>query len=56
MRTPTIYLFSTPPNFQELVTSTAPDGYIGIQNTNEMDVYCPNHSFSPEPNRERGNF
>jgi hypothetical protein len=56
MRTPTISLFSTPPNFQELVTSTAFDGYTGIQSTNEMDVCCPNHSFSPEPDKERDNF
>lgn len=56
MRTPTISLFSTPPNFQELVTSTALDGSIGIQSTNEMDACCPNHSFSSEPNKARGNF
>ncbi|XP_022841907.1 uncharacterized protein LOC111365592 [Olea europaea var. sylvestris] len=31
MRTATISLFSTPPNFQELVTSIAFDGYMGIQ-------------------------
>lgn len=30
--------------FQELVTSTIFDGYMGIQSTNEMDVCCPNHS------------
>lgn len=52
MRTPTISLFSTPPNFQELVTSTALDGYIGIQSTNEMDVCWPNHSFIPSPIRK----
>lgn len=51
MITPTISLFSTLPNFQKLVTSTAFDGYTGIQNTNEMDVCCPNHSFSPTPSR-----
>ena len=56
MRTPTISLFSTPTNFRKLVTSTALDGYIGIQNTNEMDACCPNHSFSPEPKKERENF
>lgn len=56
MRPPTISLFSTPPNLQELVTSTALDGYMSIQSTNEMDACCPNHSFSPEPNKERGNF
>lgn len=48
MITPTISLFSTLPNFQELVTSTAFDGYTGIKNTNEMDACCPNHSFSPK--------
>ncbi|SRR6266496_2806299 len=52
MRTPTISLFSTPLNLQELVTSTAFDGSMGIQSTNEMDVCCPNHSFSPEPSRK----
>lgn len=54
MRTPTISLFSTPPNFQELVTSTAFDGYTGIQSTNEMDACCPNHSFIlvPSPIRK----
>lgn len=56
MKTPTISLFSTLPNFQELVTSTTFDGYIGIQSTNEMDVCCPNHSFNPEPTKERDNF
>ena len=56
MRTPTISLFSPPPNFRELGTSTALDGYIGIQSTNEMDTCCLNHSFSPEPKKERGNF
>jgi len=56
MITPTISLFSTLPNFQELVTSTAFDGYMGIQNTNEMDVCCPNHSFNPKPAKERDNL
>ncbi len=56
INTPTISLFSTPLNLQELITSTAFDGYMGIQSTNEMDVCCPNHSFSPEPKKERGNF
>lgn len=42
--TPTISLSSTPPNFQEIVTLTVFDGYMGIQSTNEMDVCCPNHS------------
>lgn len=49
---PTISLFSTLPNFQELVTSTTFDGYTDIQSTNEMDACCPNHSFSPEPDKE----
>ena len=49
---PTISLFSTLSNFQELVTSTTFDGYTDIQSTNEMDACCPNHSFSPEPNKE----
>jgi len=31
--------------FQELVTSTIFDGYMGIQSTNEMDIGCPNHSY-----------
>nr|GLL16982.1 hypothetical protein NitaMp027 [Ipomoea trifida] len=53
-RTPTISLFSTPPNFRELVTSTAFDGYTGIHSTNEMDACCPNHSFNPEPDKEGG--
>lgn len=44
---PTISLFSTLSNFQELVTSTTFDGYTDIQSTNEMDACCPNHSFSP---------
>ncbi|CAF2380955.1 unnamed protein product, partial [Brassica rapa] len=39
----TISLFSTPLNFQELVTSTVFNGYTGIQSTDEMDVYCSNH-------------
>lgn len=52
MRTPTISLFSTPLNLEELVTSTAFDGCMGIQSTNEMDVCCPNHSFRPEPRRK----
>ena len=56
MITPTISLFSTLPNFQELVTSTAFDGYTGIQNTNEMDVCCPNHSFNPKPAKEKDNL
>lgn len=42
---PTISLSSTLLNFTELITSTIFDGYTGIQNTNEMDVYCPNHSY-----------
>ncbi len=54
--TPTISLFLTPPNFQELVTSIAFDGYTGIQRTNEMDVCCPNHSFSPKPAKERADL
>ena len=55
MITPAIFLFSTPPNFQELVTSTAFDGSTGIQSTNEMDVRCPNHCFIlvPSPIRKR---
>lgn len=58
MRTPTISLFSTLPNFQGLVTSTAFDGSKGIQSTNEMDACCPNHSFIfilvlPSPIRKR---
>lgn len=56
MRTPTISLFPTPSNFRELVTSTTLDGYIGIRSTNEMDVCCPNHSFSPKPNKDKGSF
>ena len=54
--TPTIFLFLTPPNFQELVTSIAFDGYTGIQRTNEMDVCCPNHSFSPKPAKKRADL
>lgn len=54
MITPAIFLFSTPPNFQELVTSTAFNDSTGIQSTNEMDVRCPNHSFLvPSPIRKR---
>lgn len=29
--------------FEEVVTSTVFDGYIGIQNTNEVDVCCPTY-------------
>lgn len=49
---PTISLFSTLPNFQELVTSTTFDGYTDIQSTNEMDACCPNHSLVPSPIRK----
>ena len=31
--------------FRGLVTSMIFNGYTGIQNTNEMDVCCPNHSY-----------
>lgn len=43
METLTISLFSTPLNFQELVTSTVFNGYTGTQSTNEMDIYFSNH-------------
>ena len=56
MRTPTISLFPAPLNLQKLVTSTAFDGCMGIQSTNEMDVCCPNHSFRPRAKKEGGNF
>lgn len=54
MITSTIFLFSTPPNFSKLATSTAFDGYMGIQKY-ERDGCLLSQPFLlvPSPRRKR---
>ncbi|GKV53886.1 hypothetical protein SLEP1_g60399 [Rubroshorea leprosula] len=54
METPAISLLSPLLHFQELVTSTVFDGYMGIQSTNEMDFVVPTIFFlAPIPIKKR---